>query len=111
MSTFIHTSASTHPVNMTTNQSHLLGAPGKDPLVPGTSSTQSPPMDNPILGCHVTPNEVNAVNALISTVVLNNSHVKKLNAFHRLHRSYLREAALRCPSINNPCPDMGPDPN
>jgi len=119
---------------MTANQSRLLGALGKDPLVPGTSSTQSPMMDNPVPGHHVTPNGVDTMNVLISTVVLNNSHVKKLNAFCRLRRSNPREmasvsdneeespvpmlgtlldiqASLRCSSINNLYPDMGPDPN
>jgi len=73
------------------------------------------------------------MNALISMVLMNNSHVKKLNAFHRLCRSDPREAAsvsddkevppvptlgtfmeiqvaLGCPSLNNLCPDMPPSP-
>jgi len=79
------------------------------------------------------PKGVDAMNALILTDLLNNSHVKKLNVFQNICRSDPRKAAsisddeeespvpmlgtfmeiqlaLRCPSLDNPCSDMSPSP-
>ena len=74
---------------MTTN---LLALQGRTPF-PGTSTTQSPWMDNPITGLAPPSKGIKAMNELISMVLLNNSQVKRLNAFWHMWRLDPREVA------------------
>jgi len=46
-----------------------------------------------IPGSILPANVVEVMNTLIKTVILNNSHVMKFNAFHRMHRSDPGEAS------------------
>ena len=80
---------------MPTDHSRPIGTSGKDPLVPGANVTQSPwavplqPGPSPISP----PGGVEAMDTLIKTIILNNSCVRKLNAFHKICRSNPREVA------------------
>jgi len=49
---------------------------------------------------------VEAMNILIKTIILNSSHVRKLNTFHKLHRSNLREATSE-DAEESPVPTLG----
>ena len=94
---------------MPSNQAHPVGASGKDPIVPGTMPNQAPcPIPNPIPGPIPAPNGVEAMNMLIKTVILNNSHVRKLNALRRMWRSDPDEAsAILDYEDESPVPMLG----
>jgi len=79
---------------MPTNQAHPVGALGKDPLVSGIAATQAPQTVSTLIpGPISAPNGVKAMNMLIRMVILNNSYVRKLDAFIRMQRSDPDEAS------------------